>query len=45
MYVWVYVRVQVQETWGTKHPLMDLTFELKIGPKLEDWFLKLGVFS
>ena len=24
---------------------MDLTFELKIGPKLEDWFLKLEVFS
>ena len=21
-----------------------LTFGLKIGPKLEDWFLKLGVF-
>ena len=21
---------------------MDLTFGLKIGPKLEDWFLKLG---
>ena len=25
---------------------MDLMFGLKIGPKLEDWFLKLGgVFS
>lgn len=41
-----YIRVQVQETWMLKHPLMDLIFGLKIGPKLEVCFLKLGgVFS
>lgn len=43
---WIYIRVQVQETWMLKHPLMDLIFGLKIGPKLEVCFLKLGgVFS
>ena len=38
-------RAQMQETWGPEHPLLNLTFGLKIGPKLEDWFLKLGVYS
>jgi hypothetical protein len=43
---WAYISVWVQETWGSKHPLMDLTFKLKIGPKLEVWLFKLGgVFS
>lgn len=33
---------------GAKHPkfqtplIMDLSFKLKIGPKFEGWFLKLG---
>lgn len=39
---WVYIRVQGQETWGLKHFSMNLTFALKIGPKCENWFLKLG---
>ena len=38
-------RVYVQETWDPKHPLTDLIFRLNIGPKLEDWFLILWVFS
>jgi len=43
---WIYIRVQVQETWMLKYPLMDLIFGLKIGPNLEVCFLKLGgVFS
>ena len=42
---WVYIRVCVQETWCPKHPVMDLTSGIKIGPKLEDKFLKLGVLS
>ena len=41
---WVYIRVQVQETWGPKQPLMDLTFGLKTGPKLKIDFIKLRVF-
>ena len=38
----VYMRVWVQDNQGPNHSLTDLTFRLKIGPKLEDWFLKLG---
>ena len=31
---------------STPQTLMDLTFRLKIGPKLENWFLKPGgIFS
>ena len=30
---------------GSKRPLMDPTFEVKIGSKLQDWFHVLGVFS
>ena len=42
----VYIRVQVQETWGSKHPLVDFNYKLKIGPNLGDWIFKLGgVFS
>ena len=37
-----FVRVKIQETWGPKHSLMDLTFEFHTRPKLEDWFLKVG---
>jgi hypothetical protein len=29
---WVYIRNQVQETWGLKHPSMNLTSALEIGP-------------
>ena len=36
------IKVRVEETWGLKHPLMNLTFRFKIGRKLKDWFLKLG---
>ena len=43
--VWDFFRVLVQKPWGPNHPLRDLVLGLKIGPKLEDWFLKLGVFS
>ena len=32
--VWVYIRVEVQETWSPKHMFMDLTFSLKVGPKI-----------
>jgi hypothetical protein len=33
----------MQETWSPKHEsLMDLTFGLKIGPKLELGLFKLG---
>lgn len=39
---WVYIIVWVQEIWGPNNPLMAFTFELKIGPKLEDLFLKWG---
>ena len=42
---WVNIRDRFQETWGLTHPLMDLTFGLEIGSKLEEWFLKLGVIS
>ena len=32
--------------WGLEHLLKDLTFGLKIEPKLKNWFLKLeGVVS
>ena len=33
--------VQVQETEGPIHPLMDIVFGVKIWLKLEDEFLKL----
>lgn len=39
------IRVYVQHIWGPKHTLMDLVFGLKIGPKLEDRFLKLAPSS
>lgn len=26
----VYIRVYVQKTWGPMHPLLDLTFKLKL---------------
>lgn len=34
---WVSITVRVQEAWGLEHPgaLMDFTFGLKVGPKLE----------
>lgn len=36
---------RVKKTRGPKHPLIDLTFILKIGSELESWFLILrGVF-
>lgn len=34
----VSIRVYVQETWGPMHPLLNLTFNFKIGPKLEVGF-------
>jgi hypothetical protein len=33
---WVYIRVQVLQTWGPEQFLLDLSLGLKIGPKLED---------
>ena len=33
---WIYMKVQVQESLGSGTPLMNLGFELKIGPNLED---------
>lgn len=42
----IYIRVKVEESWGPIHPLVDLAFGLvKIGPKLDNWFLKLGILS
>lgn len=39
----MYIRVQVQETEGSKHPLIDLVFKVEIGTNLEDWTIfKLG---
>lgn len=37
--VWVDIKVQIQETWGPNTP--QRKFGLKLGPKLEDCFLKL----
>ena len=32
------MRIRVQETWGPKHALVAVSFELKIAePKLDDW--------
>ena len=42
---WVFIRVLVQKPWSPNHSLRDLVLGHKIGPKLEDWFLKLEVFS
>ena len=39
---WVYTRVKVLETQGPKHPFINHIFVLKIEPKLQDWFHKLG---
>ena len=39
---WDYIRVQVPNTWGPKHPLEYIIFGLKIGPKLEIWIPNLG---
>ena len=30
---------------GSKSPLMDPSFEVKTGSKLQDWFHEVGVFS
>ena len=39
---WVYIRVRVQETFGSNAPF---TFKLKMALKLEEWFLQVvGVF-
>ena len=38
-------KAQAQETWGSKQPLMNATFGLKLQHEPEDRFLKLeGVF-
>jgi hypothetical protein len=37
------VMMHVQESRGLKHPFMDLAFGLKIGPNLDDSFLKLDI--
>jgi hypothetical protein len=40
------MRACIQEFWDPKNRLMNLTFRLKVEPKLEDWYFKLGlVFS
>ena len=42
----IYIRVKVEESWGPIHPLVDLAFGfVKIGPKLDNWFLKLGIMK
>ena len=38
---WVYIKIQIQEVWRSKHPLTNLTCELKVEPNLEDCFFKL----
>ena len=38
------VRVGVRKGLGPKHLLLDLTLRLKSGPKLGEYFLKLGEF-
>jgi hypothetical protein len=38
----VYIRVWVKKNWGPKNPFIDLTFGLKLAPKLEVCFIKLG---
>ena len=39
------IEIQVQETWFPNYHLIHYTFRLKVGPKLEIWFLKLGETS
>ena len=39
----VYNRVWEQETWGPKHPFMDLALGLNIGHRLKHWFLFEGL--
>ena len=41
----IYIRVEAEESWGPIHPLVEPCFGLvKIGHKLNNWFLKLGIF-